>query len=141
MLRRFPVFFIPGDGSYGIQPVYVEDLADLAVEAIYRTDNYTIDAVGPDIFTFKEMVELIGNTIGAQRLLVSIPPRLALLTAQVLSLFVRDVMLTPEEVDGLMDNLLISKEPPRCKTGLRDWLEENQRTVGMEYASEIQRHF
>src|ERR1043165_7082676 len=61
LLRRFPFFFVPGSGSYGIQPIYIEDLADLAVEGVYRKDNYVIDAVGPDIFTFKEMVELIGE--------------------------------------------------------------------------------
>src|SRR5574339_570442 len=67
LLRRFPIFFIPGDGSYEVQPVYVEDLADLAVEAVYRKDNYVIDAVGPDKYTFKELVQLIGNKVGAQR--------------------------------------------------------------------------
>ena len=55
LLRRFPFFFMPGDGSYGIQPVYVEDLADLAVEGVYSKDNYVIDAVGPDAYTFKEI--------------------------------------------------------------------------------------
>ncbi len=59
LLRRFPFFAIPGDGSYRLQPVCVEDLADLAVEAVYRKDNYIMDAVGPDIFTFKELVALI----------------------------------------------------------------------------------
>jgi NADH dehydrogenase len=50
-------------------------------------------------------------------------------------------MLTPEEVHGLMANLLISREPPRCKTSLGEWLEANKNTVGMNYASELSRHF
>ena len=41
--------------------------------------------------------------------------RLGLLAAQFLSLFVSDVILTPEEVDGLMAGLLVSNEPPRGK--------------------------
>ncbi|MBE0672055.1 MAG: NAD(P)H-binding protein [Anaerolineales bacterium] len=141
LLRRFPFFLIPGDGSYGIQPVYVEDLADLAVEAVYSKEIYTIDAVGPDAYTFKEMVQLIGATIGARRLLISVPPRLALLATQFLSLFVKDVILTPEEVDGLMANLLVSKEPARAKTAFKDWLKINQNTVGARYASELERHY
>lgn len=141
LLRRFPVFGLPGDGSYRLQPVHIDDLAELAVEAGNRPENIVWDAVGPDIFTFREMVELIGKTIGHPRRLINLPPRLALLAAQCLSLFVRDVMLTPEEVDGLMANLLVSNEPPRCKTHLADWLTENRETVGMEYASEIARHF
>ena len=73
LLRRFPFFVLPGDGSYKLQPVYVDDLAELAVEGVYRTDNYIIDVVGPDIFTFKQMVELIGEKIGAKRPLISCP--------------------------------------------------------------------
>jgi uncharacterized protein YbjT (DUF2867 family) len=141
LLRRFPIFLIPGDGSYGIQPVYIEDLADLAVEGVYRKDNYVIDAVGPDSYTFKEMAQLIGEKIGAKRPLISVPPRLALMTAQFLSLFVRDVMLTPEEVDGLMANLLVSKQPARGKTAFKDWLEANKSTIGTTYASELKRHY
>ncbi|MEW6287556.1 MAG: NAD(P)H-binding protein [Chloroflexota bacterium] len=140
-LRRFPVFFIPGDGSYGIQPVHVEDLADLAVEAVYSRENYVIDAVGPDRYTFKELVQLVGETIGARRPLISVPPRLALFAAQVISLFVRDVVLTPEEVEGLMANLLVSKEPPRGKTLFKDWLNDNWKNVGVRYASELKRHY
>ncbi len=141
LLRRFPIFGLPGDGSYRLSPIYVDDLAQLAVEAVYKKENYVWDAVGPDEFSFKEMVELIGKTVGKQPPLLNFPPRLALLAAQFLSLFVNDVMLTPEEVDGLKANLLISKEPPRCKTSLRDWLKENRTTVGAKYASELARHF
>lgn len=141
LLRRFPFFFIPGDGSYGIQPVYVDDLAELAVQGVYSKDNYVIDAVGPDAYTFKEMVQLIGETIGAKRPLISVPPRLALWAAQFLSLFVGDVILTPEEVDGLMANLLVSKHPALGKTAFKDWLEANKSTVGKKYASEIKRHY
>jgi NADH dehydrogenase len=141
LMRRFPLFFIPGDGSYGIQPVFVEDLADLAVEGVYSKENYVIDAVGPDSYTFKEFVKLIGERVGAKRMLISVPPRLALFATQFLSLFVKDVILTPEEVDGLMGNLLVSKEPARAKTAFKDWLKNNQETVGVKYASEIQRHY
>jgi NADH dehydrogenase len=141
LLRRFPFFALPGDGSYRLQPVYVDDLAELAVEGVYSKENYVMDAVGPDIFTFKEMVELIGEKIGAKRPMISVPPRLALFAAQFLSLFVRDVMLTPEEVEGLMAGLLVSKDPPRGKTHLADWLKANKSRVGVMYASELKKHY
>ena len=141
LLRRFPIFALPSDGSYKLQPVYVDDVAELAVEGIYSKENYVIDAVGPDIFTFKEMVELIGEKIGAKRPLISIPPRLALLAAQFLSIFVSDVILTPEEVDGLMAGLLVSQEPPLGKTRLGDWLAATKDRVGAKYASEIKKHY
>ena len=141
LLRRFPFFALPGDGSYKLQPVYVDDVAELAVEGVFRTENYIIDAVGPDIFTFKQMVQLIGEKIGAKRPLISVPPRLALLAAQFLSPFLGDVILTPEEVDGLMAGLLVSKDPPLGRTHLADWLEANKARVGAKYASEIKRHY
>lgn len=141
LLRRLPLFGLPGDGSYKLSPVYVDDLAQLAVDSVYKKEDYIWDAVGPDELTFKQTVELIAKAIGIPRPLISMPPRVALFAAQVLSLFVKDVMLTPEEVDGLMSNLLISKEAPRCRTSLKDWLEEHKTTVGKLYASELARHF
>ena len=141
LLRRFPFFALPGDGSYKLQPVYVDDLAELVVEGVYSKENYVIDAVGPDIFTFKQMIELIGEKIGAKRPLIPVPPRLALLATQFLSLFAHDVILTPEEVDGLIAGLLVSKEPPRGKTHLADWLEANKHKVGANYASELKKHY
>jgi uncharacterized protein YbjT (DUF2867 family) len=141
LLRRFPFFVLPGDGSYRLQPIYVDDLAKLAVEGVYSKENYVIDAVGPDTFTFKEMVELIGEKIGAKRPMVSVPPGLALFAAQFLSLFVSDVILTPEEVEGLMAGLLVSKDPPRGTTHLADWLKANKSKVGVSYASELKKHY
>ena len=141
LLRRFPFFAIPGDGSYRLQPVYVDDLAELALDIGYAQDNVIWDAVGPDIFTFEEMVRLISRTLELSRSLIHVPPRLALTAAQFLSTFVGDVMLTPEEVDGLMAGLLVSDEPPRCQTRLKDWLEENKKNVGVHYASELIRHY
>jgi len=141
LLRRFPFFALPGDGSYKLQPVHVEDVAELVVEGVYRSDSYISDAVGPDIFTFKEMLQLIGEKIGVKRPLIPVPPRLALLAAQFLSLFVSDVLLTPEEVDGLMAGLLVSPEPPRGRIHLADWLEKNKDQIGANYASEIKKHY
>lgn len=141
LLRRFPFFAIPGDGQYRLQPVFVDDLAKLALESGYAQDNLLMDTVGPDIFTFEEMTRLISRTIGLNRSLLHVPPRVALTAAQFLSLFVGDVLLTPEEVDGLTADLLVSKEPPRCKTHLADWLEGNKNSVGKRYASELKRHY
>src|SRR5260370_97425 len=63
LLRHFPVFPIFGSGSFSLQPVYVEDMADLVVNAGQQDENILIDAVGPDIFTFEELVLLIACKI------------------------------------------------------------------------------
>jgi NADH dehydrogenase len=141
LLRRLPFFGLPGDGNYRLQPVSVDDLADLAVDAVYQKGNSILDVVGPEIFTFKDLVILIGEKINARRPLISLPPRMALLASQFLSFFVGDVLLTPEEVDGLMADLLVSKEPPRGKIRISDWLEANKEYIGIKYASELERHY
>lgn len=141
LLRRFPFFGQIGDGKYKLQPIFVDDLAQLAVEAGARDENLLWDAVGPDTFTFDELVRLIGEKIGHPKPILHLPPQVALKAAQFISLFVGDVILTPEEVDGLTSGLLVSAEPSRCPTHLGDWLAENRGTVGAKYASELARHF
>ncbi len=141
LVRRFLFFPIPGDGSYRLQPVYVGDLAELVGKVIAEKDNLIWDAVGPDIFTFRGLVELIGETISHPRPSLPTPPFLALLAAQLIGLWVGDVMLTSQELNGLMASLLVSRDPPRCHTRLSDWLMENRKIVGMEYASELSRHY
>ena len=141
ILRRFPVFGVPGRGDYGIQPIFVEDMTDIMVEAGRRTDNVHVDAVGPEVFTFDELVRLIARAINCRAAILHLPPGLALLCAQMIGLLVNDVVLTREEVDGLMANLLVSKRPPPGKTRLSEWLRQNADKVGVRYASELGRHF
>jgi len=141
LLRRLPLFALPGDGSYRLQPIYVDDLAELALTAGAQTENLLWDAVGPDIFTFKDMVNLIGACIAHPRPLIPTPAALALAASRVISAFVGDVVLTRDEVDGLAAGLLVSAEQPRAHTRLADWLKTNQSTVGLHYASELKRHY
>ena len=141
LLRRFPFFFIPGNGGYRLQPVYVDDLAGMVDEAVHRTDSRVRDAVGPENFTFRELVRLIGRKIGCERPLVPVPPGLVLLAARLLGLVFGDVVLTPHELEGLMLDLLVSAEPPLGQTRLSDWLEQHRQIVGSSYASELKRHY
>jgi NADH dehydrogenase len=141
LLRHFPFMPIMGDGSYTLQPVYVDDLAALAVSMGSRSDNVIMDAVGPEVFTFIDMVKTIGNAINHPVRVIPMNPALALFLSQIVSVFVNDVVLTKHEVDGLMANLLISDQPAACPTKLSDWLIENKNTVGTVYASEIKKHY
>jgi NADH dehydrogenase len=51
------------------------------------------------------------------------------------------VILTPQELAGLMDELLVSKQPPLGRTRIDDWLLRSADGLGMSYASELDRHF
>lgn len=141
LLRRFPLFAVAGNGQYQAQPVYVEDLAELAVAAGPGTDNIIQDAVGPETYTFDQLVRLIAAEIGRPARIVHLPPGLALALSRLLGLAVRDVVLTKEEIAGLAANLLTSAHPPQCPTRLSRWLAENGSQLGAAYASELARHY
>ena len=141
ILRRFPFFPQLGDGRYKLQPVFVDDLAEIACQSVYDHANTVLDVIGPETYTFDELVRLIGQKIGCPRPILHLPAALALLAARMLSLFIGDVLITKEEVDGLMAGLLVSPDPPLGATRLSDWLAANRETVGVNYASEIARHY
>lgn len=72
-VRHLPVFGVPGDGGYGIRPIYVEDMARLMADSIEKHDNEIEDAVGPETFTFEELVRWIGAQIGKPARIVHLP--------------------------------------------------------------------
>jgi len=141
LLRRFPVFALPGSGDYRVQPVFVEDVAEIAVNAAHRNEDAIVDAVGPDTYTFDELVRLIADKIRSKARIVHLSPALALFLSRMAGYLVKDVMLTRDEVEGLMASLLVSEGPPTGQTRLGDWLGENADSVGAKYASELRRHY
>jgi uncharacterized protein YbjT (DUF2867 family) len=141
LLRTFPLFVIPGNGKYRLQPVYVEDMAQLAVKAGASRENLTQDVVGPQIYTFNELVVLIARALRRKPLIFHLPPAIPLWLSRLIGLWVRDVVLTNDEYLGLSSNLLVSAQPPTGWTRLEDWLAANADRVGRRYASELQRHY
>jgi uncharacterized protein YbjT (DUF2867 family) len=141
LLRRFPLFGIPDDGSYRLQPIFVEDLAQLAMEIALKEENITIDAIGPETYSFKEMVKLIKTTLNSKTALVRLHPSLTYWASNLVGSVVGDVVLTREEISGLMDGLLVTESPPAGRTRLSEWLSENKEFIGKRYANELKRHF
>ena len=141
LLRRFPLFAIPGRGDYRLQPIFVEDLADLAVAAGHSRDNVVMDAVGPEVYAYEDLVQVIRATVASRSRMVSMSPSVVWMASRLLGWMVRDVVLTKDEISGLMQDLLISANAPAGKKSLRDWLTENAKTVGERYASELARHY
>ena len=111
-LRRFPLLAIFGSGDYRVQPVFVEDVAEIAVSAAHQNENIIIDAVGPEIYTFDELVRFIANRIHSRAKIIHLRPALALFLSKLVGYMVSDVVLTRDEVKGLMLNLLVSENPP-----------------------------
>jgi NADH dehydrogenase len=139
--RHFPLFAIPGTGRYQIQPMFVEDLADLATHSARQERNLVIDAVGPEIFTFDEIVQRIASAVGGSSRCMHVSPWVAVQILRLIGPFVGDVILTREEIEGLTANLLVSQQPASGQTRFTEWLSRNAAKLGSEYASELKRHY
>lgn len=140
-LRHLPVFAVPGSGEYKLQPIFVEDLADLAVQYGASSENIIMDAIGPEIYTFNDLIQLLKETIRSKAFIMHLNPRLAVLATGMLGKIVNDVVLTNDEVKGLEANLLVSDKPPTGHTRLSEWLTENADWIGTIYFSEVKKHY
>jgi uncharacterized protein YbjT (DUF2867 family) len=138
VMWRFPLFVVPGDGSYRVQPVSVDDVARLCVDAGPAAE---LDAAGPETYSFDEFVRLIRRAVGGRARIVHAPVPVVLGLARVVGAARRDVMLTREETLGLMDSLLVSHDPPTASESVSAWLEANADQLGRRYVSELARNY
>ena len=141
LLRRVPVFGVPGSGTYRLRPVSVEDLADLCVRAATEDDDRVVDAVGPETFTFEGLLRTIARAIGRRVAFVHVPPAVALAAASAIGRVVGDVLVTRDELEGLMAELVTTDGPATGSRRLTEWLHKNAAIVGTRYASEVGRHY
>jgi len=139
VLRRLPVFGVFGDGRYRLRPLHVDDMAELMIDHAHRTENTQVDAVGPEAFTYRDFVRTLAGIIGVRRPMVSVPARLGHAVSAALSPFVGDVIVTWEEILGLMRNLLDSSAPAAGPTALTTWARAHRDQLGTRYASEVAR--
>jgi NADH dehydrogenase len=141
ILRRMPAFALPGDGAYPVQPVHVEDLAKICTDAGNATGDIVIDAAGPETMAFGDLVALVRAAVDSNSPILRIPAPVMAIAARALGLLVGDVVLTGDEIRGLMAGLLISHEPPLGQIAFSQWLNEHATSVGRSYANELRRHF
>jgi NADH dehydrogenase len=140
LLRTFPVFAVPGDGSYRMQPVHVDDVADLCLDVSFGS-NAVVDAAGPDVVAFWDLLEAIKRVTGARCKLFNASPALAVGLARAIGLVLRDVPVTSGEIAGLMRELVVSRSGSPCRTSFLDYLLEEGPRLGSRYESEIARNY
>ncbi len=116
LLRRFPVFGVFGSGAYRVEPIFVDDLAALAVAQGQSDANVIVDAIGPQTFTYRALVHTIGQAIGHDRPIISMPPAVGYGVGWILGRMVGDVIITRPEIEGLMADLLYVPSPPAGQT-------------------------
>ncbi len=138
-IRNFPVVAYFGNGKYKLQPIHVENLAQLAVDAAYKKNNLIIDAIGTETYEYRELFYTIANILGKKRLFIPIPPIIGYMIGWVIGKIKGDVLITREEIKGLMDGLLYVKSEPTGQTRLSEWLLQNADSIGKTYKNEIAR--
>jgi len=138
-LRHLPVFGVFGAGEYKLQPIYVDDLAAAAVERAVGDRNEVVEAIGPETFTYRELAERIRAVLGIRRLIINLPPDLGYWGCRAVGLFVRDVVITRQEIKGLMEGRLYVDAPPLGITRLTNWMQEHREKLGLRYTSEMTR--
>ena len=138
-LRHLPVFGVFGSGDYRLQPIYVDDLAQAAASKAEGSSDEIIQAIGPETFTYRELVSRIAAAIGVRRPIISVPPVLSYWASRLLGVLLGDVILTRDEIRGLMQGRLAVDAPPLGTTRLSEWIKQHSDTLGLRYTSEMAR--
>jgi len=140
MLRKFPVFAVAGKGDYRLQPIYVGDLAEMAVDAAHKEQPMTLEAAGPETFCYEELLRFMARAVGSHARLLHVRAERVLQLTRMIGGLVGDIILTREELEGLMQGLLVAATPSG-HTLFRSWLEQHAAELGVSYYSELERHF
>jgi uncharacterized protein YbjT (DUF2867 family) len=141
LLRHLPLYAVPGDGRYRVQPVFVGDVAELAVAASERSGPSTEDAVGPEVYTFDEFLTVLSSALGVGARLAHLRPKVVVALGRALGLLLRDVLITTEELGALTSELLVSHQPATGHTSFAEWLAGAADWLGRRYANELRRNW
>jgi NADH dehydrogenase len=114
MARMLPALPLIGGGLTRFQPVFAGDVATAIADAVEgKAKPGTIYEVGgPDVLTFKQLMQFTLDTIQRKRALVPLPFPIANLMASVLQ-FVPGAPLTPDQVEMLRTDNVVSEEAKR----------------------------
>jgi NADH dehydrogenase len=114
MARMLPALPLIGGGLTRFQPVFVGDVATAIADAVdgKAKPGAIYELGGPDILTFKQLMQFTLDTIERRRALVPLPFPLASVMASVLQ-FVPGAPLTPDQVEMLRTDNVVSDDTKR----------------------------
>jgi uncharacterized protein YbjT (DUF2867 family) len=140
-LRRFPVFPMPRGGRYRVRPVSVQDVARIAADAGAAGGDETIDAVGDEVLTYRELVALVREAVGARSRLVTLPAAAILPACRAIGWTLGDRFLTAEELGALCDELLTTAGPATGSDRFSEGVGPQGAWLGRGYAHELRRNW
>jgi len=117
LARLLPVIPLIGGGHTRLQPVYVEDVAEAIAHMLANsaTAGRTYELAGPDVYTMRELTEIVLRITGRQRLLAPVPFAVAEIQARLFELL-PNPPLTTGQVELLKTDNVASASLP----GLRE---------------------
>ncbi len=137
-LRRFPIFPMPAGGQYRLQPLTLADAGRIVADQVESSEIARVDAAGPQVMTFGDYVRTVAKACGVTRPLVGVPGPLALAALGFVQWILKDIVLTREELLGLEQEALLSRDAARGKESVGDWLMSNGQTLGRRYANDLE---
>ncbi|WP_288904980.1 complex I NDUFA9 subunit family protein [uncultured Sneathiella sp.] len=117
ILSLAPVFPLADGGKMKMQPVWVEDLADAIVRIIETPaqQGKTWELTGPDVYSFKELLEKVLTFTGRKCVLMPVPSGAMSIMACVMALAPGRPQLTPDQVKLLKHDNVASGEFPNLQ--------------------------
>ena len=119
LLNRLPVFPLYYSGKTKFTPIHCSDLTDVIYETITKNINSKIiECVGPEVISFREVVERLLTLINKKRLLLPMPLQLATFTAKIFQLLPNPI-LTEDQLRLLKyDNVLSGRYKSNSDIGV-----------------------
>jgi uncharacterized protein YbjT (DUF2867 family) len=119
LLNRLPVFPLYYSGKTKFTPIHCSDLTDVIYETITKNINSKIiECIGPEVISFREIIERLLTLINKKRLLLPMPLQLATLTAKIFQLLPNPI-LTEDQLRLLKyDNVLSGKYKSNSDIGV-----------------------
>ena len=110
LARMSPALPLIGGGLTRMQPVYVGDVAAAVAQAADggAKAGATYELGGPEVLTMREIMEIILSITERNRMLVTLPFGLAKLNALVLQFAPGPLKLTPDQVELLRSDNVVS---------------------------------
>ena len=110
LLSRLPVFPLYYNGDTKFTPIHCSDLTDTIYHVISKNiHSKTIECIGPEIISLKEILKKLLKLIGKNRLLIPLPFFAANISAKLFQLFPRP-LLTVDQLKLLKyDNVSSNK--------------------------------
>ena len=119
LLNRLPIFPLYYEGGTKFAPIHCSDLTDVIFNVISNNVNSKIiECVGPEIISFKEILEKLLNLIGKKRLLIPMPLPIAQMSARFFEIMPKP-LLTRDQLKLLKyDNVLSGKYKSNSDIGV-----------------------